>query len=247
MRVKMFVIGRMKSSPSKSMKRDTLKKRSHEEAGDAGQSSSRPAPPNPGKEWKKAKLKTDDILAFVNSGFLWEKEVDGWSITTEHAYSRERNPDEILMFVRFVKRGLALPASDFFKGTLQYYSIEYVNLNPNRIFHISVFVNFSEALMGIKPDWILFQKFFQLKPQLSADDLRVVVGAGVQMREDVAVQYLSYKLIDSNQDWKVRLFYVNSHYPALPKLSGYPPKHHRGGTPSPPCMNVSSCLHCWRR
>jgi hypothetical protein len=29
------------------------------------------------------------------------------------------------MFARFVERGLALPASDFFKGLLKYYGIEY--------------------------------------------------------------------------------------------------------------------------
>jgi hypothetical protein len=35
----------------------------------------------------------------------------------------EKNPDEILMFVRFAERGLAVPASDFFKGLLRYYGI----------------------------------------------------------------------------------------------------------------------------
>jgi hypothetical protein len=63
----------------------------------------------------------------------------------------EKNPDDILMFARFVERGLVLPASDFFKGLLKYYGIEYLSLNPNRIFHISVFIHFCEAFMGIKP------------------------------------------------------------------------------------------------
>jgi hypothetical protein len=43
----------------------------------------------------------------------------------------EKNPDEVPMFARFVERGLALPASDFFKCLLKYYDIEYLNLNPN--------------------------------------------------------------------------------------------------------------------
>jgi hypothetical protein len=71
MRVKMLVTRRMKSSLVKSTKTGALKKRSREEAGDVGQSSSLPAPPNPGKEWKKLKLKTEDILTLINSGFLW--------------------------------------------------------------------------------------------------------------------------------------------------------------------------------
>jgi hypothetical protein len=55
-----------------------------------------------------------------------------------------------------VERGSALPASDFFKGLLDYYSIEYLNLNPNGIFHVSVFVHFCKAFLGIKPHWVLF-------------------------------------------------------------------------------------------
>jgi hypothetical protein len=66
MQLKTLVTGRMKSSPAKSTK-TSVSKKSREEAGDAGQSSSRLAPPNPAKEWKKVKLKIEDILALVNS------------------------------------------------------------------------------------------------------------------------------------------------------------------------------------
>jgi hypothetical protein len=45
------------------------------------------------------------------------------------------------------------------------------------------------------------------------------------MREDAAEQYLSYKLIDSNQYWKAKWFYVTNHHPELPKPSGKQPKH----------------------
>jgi hypothetical protein len=45
------------------------------------------------------------------------------------------------------------------------------------------------------------------------------------MREDAAEQYLSYKLIDSNQDWKAKWFYVTDHHPELLKPSGKQPKH----------------------
>jgi hypothetical protein len=79
-----------------------------------------------------------------------------------------------------VERGLALPASDFFKGLLGYYGVEYLNLNPNGIFHTAVFVHFCEAFLGIKPHWILFRKFFRVKPQSSATNPRVVGGADIQ-------------------------------------------------------------------
>jgi hypothetical protein len=129
------------------------------------------------------------------------------------------------MFARFVERGLALPASDFFKGLLRYYDIEYLNLNPNGTFHVSVFVHFCEAFVGIKPHWVLFRKFFWVKPQLSTNDPRVVGRAGIQMCEDAADQYLAYKLIESNKDWEAKWFYISNHHPELPKPSGKQPKH----------------------
>jgi hypothetical protein len=46
--------------------------------------------------------------------------------------------------------------------------------------------------MGIKPDWILFHKFFRFKPQSSTNDLQVVRGASVHMCEDATDQYLAY-------------------------------------------------------
>jgi hypothetical protein len=45
------------------------------------------------------------------------------------------------------------------------------------------------------------------------------------MREGAADQYLAYKLIDSNQDWKAKWFYITNHHPELPKPSEKQPKH----------------------
>jgi hypothetical protein len=36
---------------------------------------------------------------------------------------------------------------------------------------------------------------------------------------------LAYKLIDSNQDWKSKWFYITNHHPELPKPSGKQLKH----------------------
>jgi hypothetical protein len=52
------------------------------------------------------------------------------------------------------------------------------------------------------------------------------------MREDAAEQYPSYKLIDSNQDWKAKWFYVTNHHPELPSQAGSSPSINRGGTRS---------------
>jgi hypothetical protein len=107
--------------------------------------------PNPNQEWKKSKAKIEDLLALLNSGFLREKDVDMWRAAAGDPYPMEKNPDEIPMFTRFAERGLSLPASDFFKGLLEYYDIEYLNLNPNGIFHTSASVTSVKPSRGSNP------------------------------------------------------------------------------------------------
>jgi hypothetical protein len=156
----------MKPSPSKSTK-TARKKRSREETAVAAAGAAPPMSPprpDPSREWKKSKTKTEDLLALLSSGFIREKEMDSWRAAVGDPYPMEKSEDEIPMFVRFAEHGLALPASEFFKGLLGYYGVEYVNLNPNSIFHTTVFIHFCEAFLGIKPHWILFQKFFRVKP-----------------------------------------------------------------------------------
>jgi hypothetical protein len=140
----------MKPSPSKGSKVGVGKKRSRSEAEGSAKVSSPPTSPprpNPNKEWKKSKMKIEDLLALVNSGFLQEMEKDMWSTAAGDPYPTEKNPDEFPMFARFVERGLALPASDFFKGLLKYYSIEYLTLNPNGIF------TSPSLFTSAKPSW----------------------------------------------------------------------------------------------
>jgi hypothetical protein len=72
-------------------------------------------------------MKTEDLLALVNSGFLREKEMDMCRAAAGDPYPMEKNSDEVPMFATFVERGLALPASYFFKGLPKYYGIEYLN------------------------------------------------------------------------------------------------------------------------
>jgi hypothetical protein len=163
----------MKPSPSKTMKAAGGKKRGREEAAGSVAGTSPPVSPpwpDPNREWKKSKAKTEDLLALINSGFLCAKEVDMCRAAVGDPYPMEKNPDEIPMFAWFVEHGLSLPASDFFKGLMGYYGIKYLSLNPNGIFHTAVFVHFCEAFLGIKPHWILFQKFFRVKPQPNASN-----------------------------------------------------------------------------
>jgi hypothetical protein len=79
----------MKPSPSKTAKAASGKKRGREEAaGSAARTSPPVSPPrpDPNRKWKKSKVKTEDLLALLNSGFLREKEVDMWRAAAGDPY-----------------------------------------------------------------------------------------------------------------------------------------------------------------
>jgi hypothetical protein len=140
----------MKPSPSKSTK-TAGKKWGREEAAVAAAGAAPPMSPprpDPSRRWKKSKTKTEDLLALLNSGFIREKEMDSWRVAIGDPDPMEKSEDEIPMFVCFAERGLALPASNFFKGLLGYYDVEYVNLNPNGIFHTAVSFTFAKRSWG---------------------------------------------------------------------------------------------------
>jgi hypothetical protein len=109
----------MKPSPSKTMKATGGKKGGREEAAGSAAGTSPPVSPprpDPNHEWKKSKVKTEDLLALLNSGFLREKEVEMWRAAVGDPYPMEKNSDEMLMFSQFAEHELSLPVSDFFKG-----------------------------------------------------------------------------------------------------------------------------------
>ena len=129
--------------------------------------------------WKKLKLKHKGIQALVDAGLLQEKARVRWNTATGDPWPIEKNSDEIPMFTLFVERRLTLSASDFFRGCLEFFQIEYVHLNPNGIFHIAIFVHYCKAFLGIRPHWGLFWKIFRLKQHTKREHTEVVSGAGV--------------------------------------------------------------------
>jgi hypothetical protein len=90
--------------------------------------------------------------------------------------------EEIVLFQYFVEHGLPLPVSDFFHSLLFYYGVQLHHLNPNSILHISIFVHFYEAFLGIEPQFNLFCYLFNLKPQPNESSMYEVNGVGLKLR-----------------------------------------------------------------
>jgi hypothetical protein len=118
---------------------------------------------------------------------------------------------------------LALPTCSFFHGLLYYYGLELHHLNPNSVCHISIFIHFCEAFLGIEPHWDLFRFLFRVKPQPTTKKLSVVGGAGIQLRQQAGERYLSYKFPSNLPGWKNHWFYIENHGPQLPGKTNRPP------------------------
>jgi hypothetical protein len=100
--------------------------------------------------WIYSKCSRNDLLHLVFEGLLREKDVVQWHPSFHQPYPQE-NVDEIILFQHFIERGLALPASNFFRGLLYFYGLQLRHLNPNSIAHVDIFVHLCEAFLGIKP------------------------------------------------------------------------------------------------
>jgi hypothetical protein len=124
-------------------------------------------------EWTHSKCSLNDLNKLVSEGLLQDKNLVNWRPSFREPFPME-NVDKIVTFYHFVERGLALPSCSFFRGLLYYYGLGLHHLNPNSICHISIFIHFYEAFLGIEPHWDLFRFLFWVKPQPTSKNPSVV-------------------------------------------------------------------------
>jgi hypothetical protein len=183
-------------------------------------------------EWSISKCSRHHLANLVLGGLLQERNLINWRLALRDPFPME-NVDEIVSFCSFSERGLALPTCSFFRGLLYFYGIELQHLNPNSICHISIFIHFCEAFLGIEPHWALFRYLFRMKPQPTAKNPSVIGGAGIQLRQHASDKYISYKFPSNIPGWKQQWFYIANHAPQLPVRSGKSPVQHAEWTLEP--------------
>ena len=88
------------------------------------------------------------------------------------------------------------------------------NLNPNTILHISIFIHFCEAFLGILPHFNLFRHLFWLKKK-GGGSSRVVGEVYLQLRDGMASEYITVLLNTSLKGWNARWFYMKQSHLAF--------------------------------
>ena len=67
------------------------------------------------------------------------------------------------MFIPHFLRGLGLTLDPFVRGLMFYYSLDFHDLDPDAILHISSFIIVCEAFLHVNPHFGLWLKTFNVK------------------------------------------------------------------------------------
>ena len=104
----------------------------------------------------------------VVDGVLPDRVTVGWCLAPGESFPTPRG-DELVVFEDYFYRGFGVPIHPFLRGLIDYYGISLCNISPNTILHVSVFIHFYEAYLGILPLFDIFRHFFCLKAQGGLD------------------------------------------------------------------------------
>jgi hypothetical protein len=89
---------------------------------------------------------------------------------------------EWVMTKALVERGLSLPPSDFFSKILSAYKLQPHNICPYSILAISNHVTLCEGLLRVTPDLPLFQYYFSVKKEKTAQTSTLATCGGITFK-----------------------------------------------------------------
>ena len=115
-----------------------------------------------------------ELERMVTAGVLPDRVTGGWRLAIVEPFPMP-NTDEVVVFEYYFWRGLGFPVHPFLRDLLVFWLISLCNLHPNTILHISIFIHFCEAFLGILPHFNLFRHLFWLKKK-GGDSSKVVGG-----------------------------------------------------------------------
>lgn len=132
------------------------------------------------QEFKASSCTEANLQALVKDGVLPPKPIFNWSVLEALDIPWGFDDDRQVVFRSFFSRGFDLPCCSFFCGLLHFYGLELVNLNPNSILQISIFIHLCEAFLVIRPHFNLFYNLFHIRPLPSTNNRQVIEGVGIQ-------------------------------------------------------------------
>ena len=114
------------------------------------------------EEWVPSRMGEAEHNRLVEAGILPNRATAGWWLALGESFPMPHT-DEVVVFEDYFLRGLGFPVHPFLRDLLELWVVSLCNLHPNTILHISIFIHFCEAYLGILPHFNLFHHLFWLK------------------------------------------------------------------------------------
>ena len=135
-------------------------------------------------QWAESEMDAAKIQALVDSEKIPKAKFMRWiEAAGQHWPSEEMG--QIPVFQAFCECGLRLPAHPFLILVLEYFQVELVNLVPNSITMLGVFVYLCEAYLGISADLELFQYYYGMSRQIG-----IAGSCGLKLHNGKAKEYI---------------------------------------------------------
>lgn len=123
------------------------------------------------EDWLPSKVTEKEVHNLATDGLIPEK---GWRLPGLDELEPAPTPEERVLLISHIDRGLSMPPHPFFRSFLSYFGAQLHHIPPNAMVYLSAFVSLCENFLGCQPHWGLFKHIFSCRPQMSRGFLRVV-------------------------------------------------------------------------
>ena len=134
-------------------------------------------------------------------------------------------PNESVVFISHFLRGLGLALDPFVRGLMFYYGLDFHDLAPDSLLHISSFIVVCEAFLRITPHFGLWLKTFNVKPKMIEGRHAECGGAVISKSADAPWPEGSFPEVSSL--WQREWFYItaprSAKWAAIPVFRSGPP------------------------
>ena len=113
---------------------------------------------------------------------------------------------ERVVFISHFLRGLGFALHPFVRGLMFYYGLDFHDLAPDSILHVSAFIITCEAFLRIPPHFGLWLKTFSVKPKVV--DGEQVECSGATISQLTSTTWTKGSFTETSNHWLREWFYI---------------------------------------
>src|SRR4051812_7602502 len=137
---------------------------------------------DPQGRWTPSSVTEEDVLKLREAKFLTSEISNRLPVQGQVIPSPQ--PGESVVFMSHFLRGLGFPMDPFVRRLMFYYGLEFHDLAPESILHISSFIIVCEAFLRVTPHFALWLNTFKVEPKIIEGRHAECGGAAIKRNAD---------------------------------------------------------------